>query len=127
MEFEKVVTEQIEKAISTPFATCLLSDGIKALLKEHIKEYKERVAPKITRRPTGVFDDNRKAILEGDIVCDYAYIDCGGTGIVCWSERDGEFYVSIPNDRDRGLEIDGMVWRVIGNIYDNPELLADKT
>lgn len=41
MSFEKVAMEQIEEIISTPFTACLLSDGIKVVLEERIREFKE--------------------------------------------------------------------------------------
>lgn len=82
---------------------------------------------------TGLKDKNGKEIYEGDIIYCKQYIGgncveyCIEKGYVCFN--DGEFglyrkqgyYQSLYKFKEYDYEFE-----VIGNIYDNPELLAEK-
>lgn len=79
--------------------------------------------PKTVGQYTGVTDKNRTKIFEGDIVTGYfnhekivGYIFYGGNAQF-FIQRDGIYGIGLDNS-DCWLE-------VIGNIYDNPELLED--
>lgn len=63
---------------------------------------------------TGLLDKNGKEIYEGDIV------DFGGLGVVKYDED--RFYVDCGNIQTRVSK----QHKVIGNIYENPELLNQK-
>lgn len=87
-----------------------------------------KVDPKSVGQYTGLKDVNNREIYEGDIVKlkDFYYEDV--IGIVKFG--DGEFYVDcIPQDNPYSSCIIGMASineqeiEVIGNIYENPELL----
>ena len=72
---------------------------------------------------TGLKDTNGKEIYEGDllnIVIDFGYGPQGVIAKVVWKDSGWQF------DSDAGCEYgaDG-VGEVIGNIYENPELLED--
>lgn len=82
----------------------------------------------ILMQSTGLFDKNNKEIFEGDIVqfedcyevSDFLYIN---TGIIEWCQ--GGFHVT---NRDSVLmedlfDGDSLDVTIIGNIYENPELL----
>lgn len=89
------------------------------------------VNPETLGQTTGLFDKNGKEIFEGDIVqfedcyteTDFLYVN---TGIVEWSQ--GSFTITNRYSVEMGDLLDGEFLDVtlIGNVYENPELLEDK-
>ena len=83
-------------------------------------EWNYLVQPETVGQYTGQTDKNAKKIFEADIVL----VD-GEYGVVGWDDEasrfmilvDGRIY-AIALDRERGREVE-----VVGNIFDNPELL----
>lgn len=72
---------------------------------------------------TGLTDKNGKKIFEGDIVTyDNVFLNCGEVGISAW---DGIYFTNRQTVEMSDLyESETMVdCEIIGNIYDNPELL----
>ena len=67
---------------------------------------------------TGLKDKNGKEIYEGDILENPAY----GKGKVEWSERRWECYAE-KDEYNRGEILTRHDIEIIGNIYENPELL----
>lgn len=74
---------------------------------------------------TGLKDKNGKEIYEGDI-CNSVY----SVGKVYWNEMTARFSFEFDTDIDGLFEmasgIEGKKFEVIGNIYENPELLEVK-
>lgn len=80
---------------------------------------------------TGLVDEKGVEIFEGDIVqfedcyteTDFLYVN---TGIVEWSQ--GSFTITNRDSVEMGDLLDGefLDVTIIGNIYENPELLEDK-
>ena len=80
---------------------------------------------------TGLLDKNGKEIFEGDIVqfedcyteTDFLYVN---TGIVEWSQ--GSFTITNRDSVEMGDLLDGefLDVTIIGNVYENPELLEEK-
>lgn len=80
---------------------------------------------------TGLRDKNGKEIFEGDIAqfedcyteTDFLYVN---TGIVEWSQ--GSFTITNRDSVEMGDLLDGEFLDVIiiGNVYENPELLEEK-
>lgn len=80
---------------------------------------------------TRLKDKNGKEIFEGDIVqfedcyteTDFLYVN---TGIVEWSQ--GSFTITNRDSVEMGDLLDGefLDVTIIGNVYENPELLEDK-
>lgn len=81
---------------------------------------------------TGLVDKNGKEIFEGDVVqfedcseaSDFLYIN---TGIIEWCQ--GGFHVTNRDSVLMGDLLDGefLDVTIIGNVYENPELLEDLT
>ena len=77
---------------------------------------------------TGLLDKNRKEIYEGDIL----HIELVGgqeyTQVVVWDDRDAAFALSLGPPLNLIMLTAKMmpVGEVIGNIYENPELLKEK-
>lgn len=83
------------------------------------------VIPETIGQYTGLTDKNGKKIFEGDILSahlDDAFPDEETRGCVCW--HDYGWHIKIGAHLET-LEQDwvGQFLEVIGNIYDNPELL----
>ena len=75
---------------------------------------------------TGLKDKNDKEIFEGDIVQNVGMPEYQKVGVV---EFEGGKFVVIPikTNKDKKYKGDLYYWdEVIGNIYENPELLEEK-
>lgn len=67
---------------------------------------------------TGAFDYNKKEIYEGDIIKE----GCNGlVGVVVWDSELGTY--KLDGYGDYYIEAASIEWEVIGNKYENPELL----
>lgn len=85
----------------------------------------------VLMQSTGLVDKNGKEIFDGDIVqfedcyteTDFLYVN---TGIVEWSQ--GSFTITNRDSVEMGDLLDGefLDVTIIGNVYENPELLEDK-
>jgi len=92
------------------------------------------VDPDTVGQYTGLKDRNGKRIFEGDIciwVDNDGEYDANCKYVVSWEQEETGFYLQIyDNGEDCGLDYfgdgrDGL--EIIGNIYDNPELLNHET
>jgi hypothetical protein len=80
----------------------------------------------ISQQFTGLKDKNTKEIYEGDII-EYKAKDCTHTAkIIIGVSEDGEYGVLIGNSILRKADKINESCEVIGNIYENPELLEVK-
>lgn len=82
---------------------------------------------------TGLEDKNGKLIYEGDILFEEWMNDVYPNGkfwVVKWNNKHAEFYIDLINPSTKGyfanqwhLARHDLDYEVIGNIYENPELL----
>lgn len=75
---------------------------------------------------TGLKDKNGKEIYEGDIIehIDRKYIVPSFTPLNRWYEADP--VEANQSGTDDWISMSDVDWEIIGNIYENPELLQDK-
>lgn len=78
----------------------------------------EQIDPKTIGQYTGLTDKNGKMIFEGDIV---EYPE--GIAEITWEETEALFGIKQDNDVCDFNSYWGQNLEVIGNVYDNPELL----
>lgn len=94
----------------------------------------------VIMQSTGLQDINKKIIFEGDIVrskeypfwCEDKY---NYSAEICWAKESAQFFYYVFRNKDAdvvgrstgntGTLEDYDNWEVIGNIYENPELLEE--
>jgi hypothetical protein len=84
--------------------------------------WRDNVDPETIGQYIGITDKNGTKIFEGDIVKLYL-VDGILVGLIGYSEEDFRFKFYDDGIYDYGFD-DTNVFKVIGNIYDNPELLG---
>lgn len=83
-----------------------------------------KVVPETIGQYTGLTDKNGKKIFEGDIVKHFNASDVGvDIGKVCWDDKYCQFYRTSNSGMYNYRVGADCSYEVIGNIYDNPELL----
>lgn len=100
----------------------LRADGVADDDLEYIDDAGNKIKG-IVMQFTGLRDKNGKEIYEGDILQDgeYPY-----RHLIAWDNEAVRFVTVLNGNESNGLEqswIDEIQKRVIGNIYENPELL----
>ncbi len=88
-----------------------------------INDYAYVIASKTLGQFTGLTDQNGIKIFEGDILC---CID-GKNYPVIFEQRKGAAFFGVAVEPDETWSFDDkIVYNVVGNIYDNPELLKEE-
>ena len=125
--------EWVEGALFDGAKYCILGRRIK--FSPYVENECKIVGYKVDRSTicqfTGFFDESGKKIFDGDIV---GFIDCTSTengyseqycrGRVLWDEETGSFQVTERLSAE-SYEVLDRGCKVLGNIFDNKELLED--
>lgn len=86
-------------------------------------QWKSEGQPVIVMQFTGVIDKNGADIYEGDVISDHL-----GVGVIEYKDEYGAFRVNYKNSYAKWfidyLSGERKTIKVIGNIYENPELMA---
>lgn len=118
------------------YGSLIFKDGIPFILQldSNMGTVLFAVDPESVGQCLGVADKNKKMIFEGDIVEQYSPMeDCNRRCVVVWEQDAGFAYVCKYIDRkessgcflasSEGTYFDGGFCRVIGNAFDNPEMI----
>ena len=109
------------------------NDGKPFVIVDSIENPIEDIEDVITLQCTGLKDKNGKLIYEGDILFEDWKNEVSPKGkywIVKWNKNQANFYIDIINPSKNitfnqwHLARHDLDYEVIGNIYENPELLA---
>ncbi|MFT8930043.1 MAG: YopX family protein [Sporolactobacillus sp.] len=95
--------------------------------EENILHDAYSVQPKTVGQYTGLKDKNGREIYEGDIV-HFKCSGLSGKGYVYWAGKTAQFKILDIRDRTKGRSYpfyEDAVYRVDGNIYENPGLLKE--
>lgn len=116
------------KSIDTGEWSCGLGISVETNFKEEPKTiyvgYNE-VDPETVEQYTGIEDRNGKKIFEGDIVKHYNHYsdpERFEIGLIYWEPKECRF-VRTSNPGHVNIE-KSCIYEVIGNRYDNPELMG---
>lgn len=121
--------DTLEKKMCNVIRINYVDDYIALVYKEQYHYHERGLADAILLQFTGLKDIHNKEIYEGDIVtgkdhfteetCEY---------LVYWNNEDASFnckYNSKTDKSEFGMSWDLCNYEVIGNIYENPELLLE--
>ena len=97
--------------------------GIANLIRDSIFN---AVIPETVGQYTGLTDKNGTKIFEGDIVLVYYSDGLIEKGCIGWSDISIRYTFASPDGSGYGIDVTD-TFEVIGNIYDNPELLGGAT
>lgn len=103
--------------------TFICESGYKFIrcLNKMIRTYE--VDPETVGQYTGLTDKNGKRIFEGDIVM---FLDYTEPAFVMWDQEDARWYMHYSDCMlDFSYRCVSSAIEVIGNIHDNPELIAE--
>lgn len=76
-------------------------------------------------RFTGLPDKNNTEIYEGDIVKSWIFVDELPSGETQWEECEKPYVINWINEIG-GFDLNEDKYEIIGNIYENPELLESE-
>ncbi|MCH1645066.1 YopX family protein [Streptococcus suis] len=121
------VWDTVKKSMSEVQAIVYAEEKIYPIYSKVIRRYIP-FNEAILMQSTGLFDVNGKEIFEGDVIrVNYTDDDSPWTDAIIWSPKDCAWYLK-SNKELLGFAMDepDIIVEVIGNIYENPELVEEK-
>lgn len=99
-----------------------------ALMNDYITAYPDEI---VLMQPTGLKDKNGKEIFEGDVLEIEDEGEVLGNAKLTWDNEQAVFMIEAISVDDIApfheiISDETYSYRVVGNVYENPELLEDK-
>lgn len=115
----------VQDAVSEEFYHCIVKSGGEMCVSE-LWDY-EFIDKETLSAFTGCYDKNGKKIFEGDIVRETVTSYYQPIGKICYNVENCQWRIEYVDNVVTFSSVgSGRIYELLGNIYDNPELLSEE-